>query len=338
MRTVKDKRYAALAVTAAAVLVVLCAGRFWPKKRAPRAYGNAPAPALRAAPAFPSAGYLPPRGRAARVESPPEEAARPYASLSPSATNYMGCISALRRLPAELSPEQFETLRDAIAVPFDSRMSCSLIEFNGIRNAAAEFLLQQPDFPPDLLLDFAGMHDDPGQDPVWRDYCLQMLMTGWQNLAGRGGEESVEARALAVRKLEGAAAARGNTWPGTALLGLRLVSQSDPTAFPPEKTDRLILGALYDRSASEATRVTALRLAGERRLTEARAMAEELARDAASTPMLRLCAVASLGDLGACRDLLEELAARSDPVLSGAAARALRGIAKREASANTNPN
>ena len=250
----------------------------------------------------------------------------------------MGCIAALRGLPAELTPEQFDTLRDAIAVPFEPSMPCKPLEFNGLRNAAAEFLLQQPDFPPDLLLDFAVMHEDSAQDPVWRDYCLQMLVTGWQNLAGRGGEESGEARALAVRRLEGAACARGNAWPGTALLGLRLVSQSAPTAFPPEKTDRLILGALYDRSASEAARVTALRLAGERRLTEARAMAEELARDAASTPMLRLCAVASLGDLGTCRDLLEELAAGSDPVLSGAAARALSGIAKREASANTNPN
>ena len=138
----------------------------------------------------------------------------------------MGCIAALRGLPAELTPEQFDTLRDAIAVPFEPSMPCKPLEFNGLRNAAAEFLLQQPDFPPDLLLDFAVMHEDSAQDPVWRDYCLQMLVTGWQNLAGRGGEESGEARALAVRMLEGAACAPSRARRRGLRRGLRLVFSS----------------------------------------------------------------------------------------------------------------
>ena len=244
----------------------------------------------------------------------------------------MGCIAALRGLPAELTPEQFDTLRDAIAVPFEPSMPCKPLEFNGLRNAAAEFLLQQPDFPPDLLLDFAVMHEDSAQDPVWRDYCLQMLVTGWQNLAGRGGEESGEARALSVRMLEGAAGTRAHTWPGTALLGLRLISDSDPAAFPPETLDRLILDVVTDRSSSESARLTALRLAGERRLAEAGAAAEALALDPAAAPMLRLCAAATLGDLGTGRGVLAVLAAGHDPMLSAAAARALQK-AERDAAA-----
>ena len=89
--------------------------------------------------------------------------------LSPSATNYQGSIRALQALPPVLSAEQVEALRDMLAVTYDPRMPGTLIEFNGVKNAAAEFLLQQPDFPSDLLLDFAFMFDDPAHDPVWRD-------------------------------------------------------------------------------------------------------------------------------------------------------------------------
>jgi len=277
---------------------------------------------------FPSAGYISPQARAAVIQLPAAEVVHPYILLSPSATNYTGCIIALRALPAELTPEQFDTLRSVIAVPFDAAMPCTLLEFNGLRNAAAELLLQQPDFPPDLLLDFAGMHEDSTQDEVWRDYCLQMLVTGWQNLAGRGGDDAEEARALSVRVLTDAAGTRSHTWPGTALLGLRIVSESDPDAFPPEKTDRLILDVVFDSSSSESARITALRLAGERRITQARAAADALARDAGAAPVLRLCAVATLGDIGSegDRSALEAFASGPDPMLSAVAGKALRQL------------
>lgn len=280
---------------AGAALAAICC--LYGKKRGGSEGAPSAARVQQAGKAFPQSDYQTPRNRAARVQSAAGQSVRPYARLASSATNYTGCVSALRGLPAALTPAQFETLRDAIAVPFSPGMSCTPLEFNGLRNAAAEFLLQQPDFPPDLLLDFAGMHDDPAQDPVWRDYCLQMLVTGWQNLEGRGGMEADEARGLAVKKLLAATGSRSHTWPGTALLGLRLVSESDSAAFPSETLDRMILDVAADRSASEAARVTALRLAGERRLAEARGVAEELARSPAATPMLRVCAVATLGDL-----------------------------------------
>lgn len=264
---------------------------------------------------FPTAGYLPPKARAARVVADIAEPMHPYALFSPSATNYVGCITALRNLPAELTTEQFEAVRSAMALPFESSMPYSELEFNGLRNAAAEFLLQQPEFPPDLLLDFAAMHVDPAQDAVWRNYCLQMLATGWQNLGGRDDEGADEARAFSVQMLEGVVNTHRHDWAGTALLGLRLISDSDPDAFAPEELNLLILDVARNQATTESTRLTALRLAGERSLIDVQSTAEALALDPVATPMLRLCAVATLGDIGTSREILEIIAANSDSML-----------------------
>lgn len=187
----------------------------------------------------PPAGYRMPSARAARLSAPVINTAGnltvtlPFARLlSPSATNYPGSMRALRELPAELSSAQVETLRDALAVPYDPRMPGTLLEFNGVKNAAADLLLQQPAFPPSLLFDFAAMFEDPSQDPVWRDYCLQMLVTGWLGLSGRDGLDVSAARERAVTVLTEAAETRDNTWPGTALLGLNTLLSADPSAVP----------------------------------------------------------------------------------------------------------
>lgn len=240
--------------------------------------------------------------------------------LSPSATNYQGSICALQALPPVLSAEQVEALRDVLAVPYDPRMPGTLIEFNGVKNAAAEFLLQQPDFPSDLLLDFAFMFDDPAHDPVWRDYCLQMLVTGWLGLSDRGGPDASAARDLAVTVLAGAAETRDHTWPGTALLGLHTILSADPDAFSREAFGKMIVAVASDASASEPARITALRLAGSCRVSDARTAALELAKTGA-TGFLRAAAVATLGELGNPADqaLLMSFDATDDPFVFAAA-------------------
>lgn len=324
MRILKVKYFVAFALTATVVLIIAYAVCFLINKLRQDSGSNLSVLRSPVIQTFPSADYQPPQVRATRVSSSSMELFTPYMLFALDATNYAGCITALRSLPAELTPEQFEKLRDAITIPFDPSMPFKLLEFNGLRNAAAEFLLQQPDFPSDLLLDFAAMHEDPGQDPVWRDYCLQMLTTGWLNLAERSGEESSKARTLSVQVLEKAVNARAHPWPGTALLGLRLISDNDPTVFPPESLNRLILDVVTDHLSSESARLTALRLAGERCLAEASATAEALALDPATAPMLRLCAVATLGDLETGRSTLETIVTSSDPTLCAIATQALQ--------------
>lgn len=229
----------------------------------------------------------------------------------------------MRDLPEVLSDGQIETLRDMLAVPYDPRMPGTLIEFNGLKNAAAEFLIQQPAFPSDLLFDFAAMFEDVAYDAVWRDYCLQMLGQGYLGLSGRGGQDASDARSLAVAVLLEATGAHSGTWAGTALLGLYAVMSSDPEAVPAGVFTNEVVKAASDPSASEAVRITALRLAGVCRMAEVRSSALRLA-GAAETETLRAAAIATLGEVGKVedRELLTGFAMEDDPVVSTAAKRA----------------
>ncbi len=227
----------------------------------------------------------------------------PFVStLGPGATSYPGSMAALRELPAVLSSNQVATLRALVSEPYSPSMALSPLEFNGVKNAATDILLQQPSFPADILADLALQHADPAQDEVWRDYCLQMLTSGYLNLAGRAGvsdhaDDAPAARELALDTLMSAASAGGNTWPGTALLGLNTILASEPSAFPREELDKRILSALSDASASEAALITAIRLAGMSRLEAARPALEALASSSASE-LVRNVAAKSLSELG----------------------------------------
>jgi len=238
----------------------------------------------------------------AAMRTPPPAATNPVAPfvslLGPGATTYLGSMASLRELPAVLSSNQVETLRALVSIPYSSSNSLSVLEFNGIKNVAADILLQQPAFPAEFLADLAVQHADPSQDEVWRDYCLQMLTTGYLNLAGRveSDPDVSSARELALATLKGAGTAGGGTWPGTALLGLNTILASEPSAFPREELDSRILIVLADTSASEAALITASRLAGMANLEAARPSLEALAKSSASE-LVRNAASKSLSDL-----------------------------------------
>jgi hypothetical protein len=222
----------------------------------------------------------------------------PFVStLGPEATSYTGSIAALRELPAVLSSNQVATLRSLVSEPYNPSCPLSPLEFNGVKNDAACILLQQPGFPADLIADFALQQADPAQDEVWRDYCLQMLTSGYLNIKGRGESDldAPAARELALDTLMSAASAGGNTWPGTAMLGLNTILASEPSAFPREELDKRILSALSDASASEAAQITAIRLAGMSRLDAARAPLAVLA--GSQSELVRNVAAKSLSEL-----------------------------------------
>jgi len=225
--------------------------------------------------------------------------ATPFVALLGSvATNYMGGMEALRALPANLSSNQVVTLRAVVSLPYNTSMPFSALEFNGVKNVAADILLQQPAFPAEFLADLVLQHADPTQDEVWRDYCLQMLTSGFLNLASRTETDPdvPAARELALNTLMTATTAGGPTWPGTALLGLNTILASEPSAFPREELNKRILAALSDASASEATLITASRLAGMSSLESARPSLDALAKDSVSE-LVRAVATKSLSEL-----------------------------------------
>jgi len=239
--------------------------------------------------------------------APATNSMAPFIStLGPGATTYLGGMAALRALPPILSTNQVATLRTVIATPYSRTFPLSPLEFNGVKNVAADILLRQPGFPADLLADLALQSSDPAQDEVWRDYCLQMLTTGYLNLSGRGRSlrqlpdadsdlDAPAARELALDVLMSAASAGGGTWPGTALLGLNTILASNPAAFPRAELDTRILAVLADPSASEAAQITAVRLAGTAGMLAARSDLERLA--ASPSGLVRAVAVKSLSEL-----------------------------------------
>jgi hypothetical protein len=216
-------------------------------------------------------------------------------------------MAALRDLPSILSSNQVEILRAVVSIPYNAVMPLSALEFNGVKNVAADILLQQPAFPSEFLADLAVQHADTSQDEVWRDYCLQMLTTGYLNLGKRlrgpdlsavalAEEDAPAARELALITLKGASSPGGSTWLGTALLGLNTILSSEPDAFPREELDSRILAVLSDTSASEAALITASRLAGMSRLESARIALETLAKDSVSE-LVRAVAAKSISEL-----------------------------------------
>jgi hypothetical protein len=238
----------------------------------------------------------------AATRIPPPAATNPVnpfvSLLGPGATTYIGSMASLRELPAVLSSNQVETLRALVAIPHNPAGALSPLEFNGIKNVAADILLQQPAFPAEFLADLVVQQAAPSQDEVWRDYCLQMLTSGYLNLSSRqeSDPDAPAARELALHTLMNATTAGGSTWPGTALLGLNTILDAEPSAFPREELDSRILAIISDPSSSEAALITASRLAGMSHLASARPALEALAKDSGSE-LVRAVAAKSLSEL-----------------------------------------
>jgi hypothetical protein len=274
-------------------------------------------------------GYISPAKRIARTLTEDKPGMHPLAKIAQAATNYTSGVAALRSLPMELTSEQIDRLRDVLAMPHDPSMKISLIEYNSIRNDVADILLRQPRFSPDLLFDFSDMFADSTQDPVWRDYCLQMLASGWQNLTERKEDIDVEdARAVAVSVLKKAAETQSR-WAGTALLGLQSMIADEMSAVSKEDFAKLVIGLATNESALEQNRITAVRLAGICELRDACSVVRGIAQTG-ETETLRSVAIASLGEIGNETDRLVLLSAMGETGnISYAAKRALSVLNRR---------
>ena len=92
------------------------------------------------------------------------------------------------------------------------------------RNAAANELLSLPELPEGVVADLARMFWSPGEDVVWRDYCLQFLGSA---LERTDGVTDVD-RSLARETLVEALASTNATFAGTALRALHRGDPADP--------------------------------------------------------------------------------------------------------------
>lgn len=113
--------------------------------------------------------------------------------------------------------------RNAI-VTNEKVLSASAMEVATQKNSAANELFSLPELPDGVVGDLARMFRSPGEDEVWRDYCLQFLGSALEREEGVTDED----RALARETLVEALASTNATFAGTALRALHRGDPSDP--------------------------------------------------------------------------------------------------------------
>lgn len=254
-------------------------------------------------------------------------------------TNYLGRMAALHQLPSVLSTNDAALLHLWLTVPYDSTCGLTAIEFNGLKNAAADLLMQQPVVSAEWIVDFAAMFLDTTYDPVWRDYCLQFLSVGHEKLTGRTDGKSVETRATVLAVLREATKLRTDTFAGTALLGLNAIARHNPETVKLSEIAAIATAVVQDERTSEPCRITALRVSALLNVTDVLPVARELAQTG-ETEMLRQVAVATIGDLGSAVDLelLEALSRDSDQFVAATAAQTVDTLRNRMTTKLNTPN
>lgn len=124
-----------------------------------------------------------------------------------------------------------------------------------VRNNAANRLVARRPLDPTVAEAFMAMYRDEGEDPVWRDYCVQFVAESVPALAG-------DRRVTAVAFLRGVAREDASTIGATALLQEdRLVREG--TIDPAPDYGRVLGDRLADSATPGVVRHTLLALIGQ---------------------------------------------------------------------------
>ncbi len=146
------------------------------------------------------------------------------------------------------------------------------------KNRLMDHLVSMP-YPPSNLTDILiGLYEDLSQDVVTRDYAIQHLSLNWYSRAGSA--EQIKIRDV----LRSASMEHASTIGGTALLGMTRLSR-ESNAFIRDELNETVLKAAADETASELTRITAVRLWGTLKISDAKVLSKKLAEDADSLPL-----------------------------------------------------
>jgi len=175
------------------------------------------------------------------------------------------------------------------------------------RNAAANELLSLPELPEGVVADLARMFWSPGEDEVWRDYCLQFLGSALERTDGVTDAD----RALARETLAMALSSTNATFAGTALRALHRGAPADPLvasnalriardpSYPsPSRTAALLILEDCARSTS-STSSTSLTPSTSSTPSTLAETATAVSADPSASPVLRQTADAVLKRLAA---------------------------------------
>ena len=273
--------------------------------------------------------------------------------------DYNSLEAAIHELSKELSADDVAALRDMLTWPNDRfPEGMRAIEINAVKNDVLDRILRQTELPEGIGLQMVEMASNVDNDPVWRDYCIQFMQPFYERrskveslnvegvsqasslpsdargLQDAGGTEELEAvRETMFQALE----ERDSTIAGTSLIGLELLSRTHDE-FDRESILSSATEIAADESASASCRLTALRLASERRTTEDTEYTESTAEAArmlaqtGETVLLRSAAIVTLGETGSeeDRELLESFALSDNKQIVAAAELALEKMGREE--------
>lgn len=210
---------------------------------------------------------------------------------------YLPRLKAIEVLSAELPDDQIEALLAFLRAPADTQPEPQLpvIEFHCLKNDVFIALMKQRT-KRSLGGELVAMFNNPAMDITWRDYCLQFIAQWYLQ------EPDVEVRQQMFDTLYQALRENETTIAGTAVNSLYLIYSR--TRLERDKLMDAVDRLLIDLSTSDATKISAIQVAGK--LNTAQALPG--ARAIVSMPgehdmILVMSAVAALGEVGTSADL-----------------------------------
>ncbi len=281
------------------------------------------------------------------------EPVRMLLGLDGKERNYPELLAAIHRLGYELSDADVAALREMLTYPndrFPEKMRD--IEINAVKNDVLDRLLRQKELSEGLGLQMVEMAENPENDPVWRDYCVQFMEPFYERKSGEsvsqasrlpsdehgrrdGGGTGAELTAIHDAMLS-ALDERSETIAGTALIGLELLSRSYDE-FDREVIVEKAVEIASDEMASSSSRLTAMRLSAQISNNEQGTSNVEVVQTARAlaqtgeTVLLRSAAIVTLGDVGTGddRELLESFTFAENKQIAAAAKLALQKMNSR---------
>jgi len=193
-----------------------------------------------------------------------------------------------------------DQLRALAADPAAHRLSA--VNLNSLLNLLRRNGVADPQVLPIL----AQLAANESADPEVRDYALQHT-EGWlRERDAATGQQLIDdetARSAAHDLLLEAAGKPQRAFAGTAATSLVDLAEFYPDELGAEVVDETIRSLLESDETHPAAKISAIQLAGERRLPEALPEIRAVMQDTDASPALRLAAYGALGAVGQRSDL-----------------------------------
>jgi HEAT repeats len=280
------------------------------------AYGRSPGPGR--------AGSPPPGTAPEQRQPSPESSGKLPPLLAAAigqgpARDFRTRLAAISRLGFRLSLAEREALYAYLRDPSEDKWLRPGQSF-ALKNDILNALCDQEVPPAELTPFLVALWRDAAQPLVVRDYALQHFAPWYSKV-------KASQRAQILEELSVAAQATGQSYAGTALIALSRIQREHGTAAAPALSGH-IQRLVEDTAGNPLARISAVQLAADLRLEQARNPIRQIALDDSQAETLRLAAIGALGNLGTPEELggLREIAAGHDERLRMAAVASLRRL------------